>query len=137
MMSWTSMFKWATFREILLPSWWEKYLSKRSPLKHTCSWHDKLIVLWILNRQAKISLRIKYSITTVFQMILWNFLEHPCLVCLKMIMWLRKQTHTQQLNAWDTKILLDCSSLIVVYYCYILAWHFLLSTVHKIFSSRS
>ena len=25
-------------------------------LKHTCSWHDKLIVLWILNRQAKISL---------------------------------------------------------------------------------
>ena len=83
-MSWTSMFKWATFREILLPSsekylrntymyikthygetilakirklektmikyssyaqWWEKYLSKRSPLKHTSSWHDKLIVL--------------------------------------------------------------------------------------------
>ena len=33
--------------------WWEKYLSKCSPLKHTCSWHDKLIVLWILNRQAK------------------------------------------------------------------------------------
>ena len=26
------------------------------PLKHTCSWHDKLIILWILNRQAKISL---------------------------------------------------------------------------------
>ena len=25
--------------------------------KHTCSWHDKLIIiLWILNRQAKISL---------------------------------------------------------------------------------
>ena len=37
--------------------WWEKYLSKRSPLKHTCSWHDKLIAFWILNRQAKISLR--------------------------------------------------------------------------------
>ena len=29
------------------------------PLKHTCSWHDKLIIiLWILNRQAKISLCI-------------------------------------------------------------------------------
>ena len=27
--------------------WWEKYLSKRSPLKHTCSWHDKLIVILI------------------------------------------------------------------------------------------
>ena len=55
------MFKWATFREILLPSsgrWWEKYLSKHSPLKHTCSWRDKLIVLWILKRQAKIFLRI-------------------------------------------------------------------------------
>ena len=26
--------------------WWEKYLSKRSPLKHTCLWHDKLIVLY-------------------------------------------------------------------------------------------
>ena len=25
--------------------WWEKYLSKRSSLKHTCSWHDKLLVL--------------------------------------------------------------------------------------------
>ena len=25
--------------------WWERYLSKRSPLKHTCSWHDELIVL--------------------------------------------------------------------------------------------
>ena len=34
----------------------EKYLSKRSLLKHTCSWRDKLIVLWILNRQEKIFL---------------------------------------------------------------------------------
>ena len=25
--------------------WWDKYLSKRSLLKHTCSWRDKLIVL--------------------------------------------------------------------------------------------
>ena len=38
--------------------WWEKYLWKRSPLKHTCSWRDKLIVLLILNRQAKVFLRI-------------------------------------------------------------------------------
>ena len=28
--------------------WWEKYLSKRSPLKHTCSWHDKLIIIIII-----------------------------------------------------------------------------------------
>ena len=29
---------------IYVARWWEKYLSKRSPLKHTCSWRDKLIV---------------------------------------------------------------------------------------------
>ena len=28
-------------------------LSKRSLIKHTCSWRDKPIVLWTLNRQAK------------------------------------------------------------------------------------
>ena len=28
------------------------------PLKHTCSWRDQFIVLWILNRKAKIFLRI-------------------------------------------------------------------------------
>ena len=46
--------------------WWEKYLSKRSPLKHTCSWRDKLIILWILNRQAKIFLRI------ILFFLIWN-----------------------------------------------------------------
>ena len=30
-----------------------------SLIKHTCSWLDKPIVLWTLNRQMKISLRIK------------------------------------------------------------------------------
>ena len=45
--------------------WWEKYLSKRSPLKHTCSWPDKLIVLWILNRQAKIFFHITNLATKI------------------------------------------------------------------------
>ena len=27
--------------------WWEKYLSKRSLIKHTCSWGDKLMVLFV------------------------------------------------------------------------------------------
>ena len=40
--------------------WWKKYLSKRSLIKHTCSWRDKLIVLWTLNRQAKTFLLIQY-----------------------------------------------------------------------------
>ena len=41
---------------IYVAQWWEKYLWKRNPLKDTCSWRDELIVLWILNRQAKIFL---------------------------------------------------------------------------------
>ena len=41
---------------IYVARWWEKYLSKRSLIKYTCSWRDKLIVLWTLNRQAKIFL---------------------------------------------------------------------------------
>ena len=44
---------------IYVARWWEKYLSKRIPLKHSCSWRDKLIVLWILNREAKIFLRTR------------------------------------------------------------------------------
>ena len=37
-------------------------LLKRSLIKHTCSWRDKLIVLWKLNRQAKIFLRKKFLV---------------------------------------------------------------------------
>ena len=50
----------SNMRDIIIhvARWWEKYLSKLSHLKHACSWRDKLIVLWILNRQAKIFLRI-------------------------------------------------------------------------------
>ena len=55
---------------IYFARWWEKYLSKDSLIKHTCSWHDKLIVLWTLNRQAKIFLHIiflsKIKFTTYF-----------------------------------------------------------------------
>ena len=29
-----------------LVKWWEKYLLKRSLIKHTCSWYDKLIIWW-------------------------------------------------------------------------------------------
>ena len=59
--SWTSMFNKAAFRNILLPRWWEKFFSKRSLIKHH-SWRDKVIVLWIRNRKALIFLReLKYS----------------------------------------------------------------------------
>ena len=43
---------------IYVARWWKKYLSKPSLIKHTCSWCDKLVVLWTLNRQAKIFLHI-------------------------------------------------------------------------------
>ena len=52
---------------VVLAQWWEKYLSKYSPLKHACSWRDKLIVLWILNRQAKIFLTYNKSIILIRQ----------------------------------------------------------------------
>ena len=39
-----------------VPWWWEKSLWKRSLLKHTFSWRDKLVLLWILKIQAKIYL---------------------------------------------------------------------------------
>ena len=55
---------------IYFARWWEKYLSKRSLIKHTCSWRDKLIVLWTLNRQAKIFLRISV-IVLIFHHMLW------------------------------------------------------------------
>ena len=40
-----------------------EYLSKRSLIKYICSWRDKVIVLWTLNRQLKIFLRINRSVT--------------------------------------------------------------------------
>ena len=52
---------------VVLARWWEKHLSKRNPLKHTCSWRDKLIVLWILNRQAKKFLTYNKSIILIRQ----------------------------------------------------------------------
>ena len=59
-MSWTSMFNWATYisrdtSPIIGPDDGRNiaiYISKRSLIKHTCSWRDKLIVLWTLNRKA-------------------------------------------------------------------------------------
>ena len=81
---------------IYIARWWEKYLSKRSLLKYTCSWRDKVIVLWILNRQAKIFLRIysscsKYARTWVVNMsrlhrFLWKlyFKDSRCLECLEL-----------------------------------------------------
>ena len=42
--------------------WWGKYLSKRSLIKHTCSWRFKFIILWTMNRQTKILLGISKCI---------------------------------------------------------------------------
>ena len=53
---------------IYVTRWGEKYLPKHSPIKHTCSWCDKLIVLWRLNRRAKIFLRISNR-NTIFYLL--------------------------------------------------------------------
>ena len=39
--------------------WWEKYLSKRIPHKHTCSWHDRLAKIWRRNKWNLIEIRIE------------------------------------------------------------------------------
>ena len=52
-------FKYARHNHLRCPMMGEVSLVvSRSLLKHTCSWRDKLIVLWILSTQAKIFLRI-------------------------------------------------------------------------------
>ena len=55
---------------IYIARWWEKYLSKRGIIKHTCSRRNKLIVLWTLNRQMKIFLRIR--VNNAFNNLLWK-----------------------------------------------------------------
>ena len=49
---------------IYVARWWEKYLSKCSPLKHTCSWHDKLIVLRLTSR--------KFCLEPVYCLFIWS-----------------------------------------------------------------
>ena len=56
----------------IIQLWWEKYLSKRSLIKHTYSWRDKPIVLWKLNRQAKRFLGTPI-LRLNFQIIQWCF----------------------------------------------------------------
>ena len=44
---------------IYIVRWCQKHLSKQSLIKYTCSLRDKLIIVWTLNRQGKIFLRIR------------------------------------------------------------------------------
>ena len=58
---------WASFYSKFagfFSKWWKNYLSKRSLIKRTCSWRE-VIVLWTLNRQAKIFLRTAYWIIKI------------------------------------------------------------------------
>ena len=72
-------FKYARHNHLRCPMM-EKYLSERSLTKHSCSWRDKLIVLWTLNRQAKIFSRISY------------------IVCESFLLWLTRNFHFGQTN---------------------------------------
>ena len=64
---------------IYVARWWEKYLSKRSLIKHTCSWRDKLIALRTLKRQAKIFLRISKMEMLDVWLISENTIDTSCL----------------------------------------------------------
>ena len=54
-----------------------KYLSKRSPLKHACSWRDKLIVQWMFicwyQQKRKFLLIFNTSLFWIRSYILWIF----------------------------------------------------------------
>ena len=59
---------WASFYNKcagFFSKWWGKYLSTRSQIKRTCSWCEKLFVLWTLNRQAKTFLSTVYGIMKI------------------------------------------------------------------------
>ena len=58
-------FKYARHNHSRCPMMGEVSHLKRSPLKHTCLWRDRLIVLSILNRQAKMFLRISKETDTI------------------------------------------------------------------------
>ena len=49
---------------------------ERSLIKHTCSWRDKLVALWTLNRQAKMLLRIAFFIIFKELSVAQNCLKH-------------------------------------------------------------
>ena len=70
---------------IYVAQWWEKYLSRRSPLKHTCPWRGKLIVLlpkhfWNLQmlritekfKNWKFLLKISWKIDKPFESRIWK-----------------------------------------------------------------
>ena len=40
-------YHWAIITSHYWPWWWEKYFSKRSRVKHTCSWRNKLILFFV------------------------------------------------------------------------------------------
>ena len=48
----SSIINEATFGEMLLP-WYEKHLSKRSLIKHSCSWHDELVIIMNTEQTSK------------------------------------------------------------------------------------
>ena len=73
--------------------WWEKYLSKRSLIKHTCSWRDKLIVLWTLNREAKIFLRKVIQAQENFWVGAWQ---------LQAVLTLNNHANILSINEWFT-----------------------------------
>ena len=58
---------------IYVAQWWEKYLSKRSLLKHTFSWRDKLIVWWLSYSSSDIFLSAISVSDWLINILLWKF----------------------------------------------------------------
>ena len=66
------------------------YLSKCSLIKHTCSQREKLVILWILNKQVKISLRI-LSKSLMVRELLKRYIKKGCKRQIKQSLGLKKE----------------------------------------------
>ena len=86
------MFNEATFQEILLSSlgWWEKYHLKHNLIKHTCSWHDKLVKLLFLNFSEIFTIKFLWKCFLIY--ISWPAFWQNCLSgkILVLELWIKK-----------------------------------------------
>ena len=86
--------------------WLEKYLSKRSLIKHICSWRDKLFVLWTPNRQGKNIFtnlwNYLFIILSVLALIERSFLqEHVAILCRSFLYIIQKSQMKMQKGNCD------------------------------------
>ena len=96
---------------IYVARWWEKYLSKRSPLKDTCSWRDKpepcltMFFGWLKNLLWKIQANARVQISMCWQGIFEKF--RASFDIDQKVHFFIKRGRTMLVNQKDLKIISD------------------------------